>query len=76
MIPGESHNEWYQYYCLNFYVSKVQNLGPQGFLGSEKKGYLFSGSWGALVIILRDLRSKLIVLGRQGALQKSKINKF
>ena len=20
MTPGESHNEWYQYYCSNFYV--------------------------------------------------------
>ena len=22
MTPGESHNEWYQYYCSNFYVFK------------------------------------------------------
>ena len=22
MTPGESHNEWYQYYCQNFYVFK------------------------------------------------------
>ena len=46
--------------------------GPQGFWGSGEIGYLFSGSWGALVIIFRDLRSKLIVLGIKGALQKCK----
>ena len=22
MTPGESHNEWYQYYCSNFYAFK------------------------------------------------------
>ena len=48
--------------------------GPQGFWGSGENGYLFSGSWGALVIIFRDLRSKLIVLGIKGALQKCKKN--
>ena len=37
--------------------------GPQGFWGSGENGYLFSGSWGALVIIFRDLGSKLIDLG-------------
>ena len=37
--------------------------GPQGFLGSGENGYLFSGSWGALVIILGELGSKLIILG-------------
>ena len=36
-------------------------MGPYGFWGSEENGYLFSGSWEALVIILRDLVSKLIV---------------
>ena len=49
--------------------------GPQGFLGSGEKGYLFSGSWGALVIIFRELGSKLMVLGIYEALQKGK-NKF
>ena len=33
----------------------------QGFWGSGENGYLFSGSWGALVIIFRELGSKLIV---------------
>ena len=37
--------------------------GPQGFGGSGENGYLFSGSWGALVIISGDLGSKLIILG-------------
>ena len=41
----------------------VQNWGPQGFWGSGENGYLFSGSWGALVIILRDLGSNPIVFG-------------
>ena len=47
-------------------------MGPQGFWGSGENGYLFSGSWGALVIIFRDLGSKLIVWGIKGALQKCK----
>ena len=29
----------------------VHIWGPQGFWGSGENGYLFSGSWGALVII-------------------------
>ena len=50
-------------------------LWPQGFGGSVENGYLFSGSWGALihVIILGELGSKLIVLGIQGALLKKYI---
>ena len=38
-------------------------IAPHGFWGSGENGYLFSGSWEALVIIFRDLVSKLIVLG-------------
>ena len=37
--------------------------GPQGFWGSGENGYLFSGIWGALVIILGELGRQLIVLG-------------
>ena len=37
--------------------------GPQGFWGSGEKGYLFSGSLGALLIILGELESKHILLG-------------
>ena len=42
---------------------KKHMWGPQGFGGSGEKGYLFSGTWGALVIILGELGSKLLVLG-------------
>ena len=44
-------------------VKSVSDLSPQGFLKPGENGYLFSGSWGALVIIFRDLGSKFIVLG-------------
>ena len=37
--------------------------GPQGSGGSGENGYLFLGSWGALVITYRELGSKLMVLG-------------
>ena len=47
----------------------------QGFSGSGDKGYLFSGSWEALVIIFRDLGSNIIVQGIKDALQKVK-NEF
>ena len=40
-----------------------KEMGPHGFWGSEENGYLFSGSWGVLVIIFMDLGGKLIVLG-------------
>ena len=43
-------------------VKSVSDRSPQGFWGSGENGYLFSGSWGALVIIFRDLGSKFIVL--------------
>ena len=36
---------------------------PQVFWGSGENGYFVSGSWGALVIIFRELGSKLIILG-------------
>ena len=50
--------------------------GPQGFWGSGENGYLFSGSWGALVIILGELGSKLIIYGDIGSLAiKQKKNK-
>ena len=47
-------------------------LVPQGFFGSEEKSYLFSRSWGALLIILGELGSKHILLEIKGALPKSK----
>ena len=36
---------------------------PPGVWGSGEKDYLFSGSWGALVIIFMGLGSKPIILG-------------
>ena len=50
----------------------IYRRGPQGFWGAGEKGYLFSGSWGALLIILGELGSKHILLGIEGALLKSK----
>ena len=44
-------------------VKSVSDMGPKGVFGSGENGYLLSGSWGALVIILRHLGSKFIVLG-------------
>ena len=41
----------------------TRNRGPHGFWGSGENGYLFSGSWGVLVIILGELGSKLIIFG-------------
>ena len=48
-------------------------LGHQGFWGFGENGHFFSWSWGALVIILEYLGSKLIVLEILGALPKSKL---
>ena len=42
---------------------KRELITTQGFGGSGENGYLFSGSWGALLIILGELGSKLIILG-------------
>ena len=47
-----------------FFSTTFKLLALQGFfLGSWENGYLFSGSWGALVIIFNDLGSMLKVLG-------------
>ena len=40
----------------------VTAYGLPGVWEAGKKNYLFSGGWGALVIILGELGSKLIVL--------------
>ena len=59
--------------AVNCDFSKDCNNGaPQGFWESGEDSYLFSGIWGALVIIFRDLGSKLIVFGIYGVLQTSK----
>ena len=49
------------FWSSSVYASKIG--GPQGFWGSGENGYLFSESWGELVIILGELGRKLIVLG-------------
>ena len=52
--------------CNSFPHSKVEVTqfgGSQGFEGSGEKGYLFSESWRALLIILGELGSKHIFLG-------------
>ena len=54
----------------------VTSGAPRGFGELGEKGYLFSGSWGALLIILGELGSKHILLGIKGALPKSKKNKY
>ena len=68
-------------YCVNslyafivFKISRVKvgNIGPQGAWVSGENNYLFSWSWGALIITLGELGSKLIVFGIKGALLKSK----
>ena len=41
--------EWTQ----NNAQQNLEQCGPQGFWGSGENDYLFSGSWGALVIIFR-----------------------
>ena len=48
---------------LDFIIHIPINDGPPGVWGSRENSYLFSGSWGALVIILGELESKLIILG-------------
>ena len=49
--------------CRNSCCFGLCIWAPLGFWGSGENGYLFSGSWGALVIILGELRRRLIVLG-------------
>ena len=44
-------------------ITEGLDVGPQGFWESGDEGYLFSGSWEALVINFRDLGSNLIVRG-------------
>ena len=60
------------YACM---LSYRHMYGPQGFWGSGEKGFLFSESLEALVIIFMGLGSKLMVLRDLGALQKVK-NEF
>ena len=38
-------------------VQTYRQLSSQGFCGSGENGFLFSGSWGALLVILGDMGS-------------------
>ena len=40
-------------YCFGADPVGIGVTPPQGLLGSGKNGYLFQGSWGALIIILK-----------------------
>ena len=48
---------------IRTFIKALKVGPPQGFWGSGEKGYLFSGSWGALLIILGELGSKNILFG-------------
>ena len=50
-------------HLLKMSGTKYNIIASQGCCGSGVNGYLFSGSWGALVIILGELGSKLIIWG-------------
>ena len=50
--------------------SWIRAWGPRGFGDLWRMAIYFQGAGGALVIIFRDLGSKLIVLGIRRALQK------
>ena len=47
-------------------------MGPQGLCGSLENGYLISGSWGALVIILGEQAHSFRDLGSPDKKQKEK----
>ena len=49
---------------IAYFIKAIKIIsGPPGVLGIWEKGYLFSGSLGALLIVLRELGSKHILLG-------------
>ena len=63
--------------CLKYSLSTrevgtFRIYGPQGFTGSGEKRYLFSGNREALVIILVELGSKLLLWGFREPCQKVK----
>ena len=46
MIPGESHNEWYQYYCSNFFVFNTLGLPAyQRFVQTASSGLASVNEW-------------------------------
>ena len=63
MLYKISYIGYMAYKILFVQIYMISYWAPRGFGGSGENGYLFLGSWGALVIISRDLGSKLMVLG-------------
>ena len=54
-----------------FTATFLSVLGPpQEFWGAGENGHLFSGSWGALAIIFRELGRKIFILGSLEALSE------
>ena len=60
-MPVDRVSDFVMYFQI--YDFSTLYIAPRGFGGSGEKGYLFSGSWGALLIILGELGSKHILLG-------------
>ena len=53
----------FNFVSTQYLMNPLNDGAPQGFWGAGENGYIFSGSWGAMVIILGELGSKLIILG-------------
>ena len=49
---------------------KLKSRGPQGFWGSEEKGFLFSGSWGSIANYFRGAGEQAHTLGDLGSTAK------
>ena len=64
-IPSGGFDSVFLFFLL------INVWAPRVLRGSGENGYFFTGSWGALVINLGNLGSKLIVLRIKGALLKS-----
>ena len=47
----------FTYALSSLFLNEIHDGGPQGFGGAGEKGYLLSGNWGALAIILWSLRA-------------------
>ena len=52
-----------QDFCCESHGPMCLFLPPKGFWRSGENGYIFSGSWGALAIIFKDLGIKLKFFG-------------
>ena len=50
-----------------YLVKSISDLRPPGVLGSGENGYLFSGSWGELVIIFQGFGEQVHSFGDLGS---------